>query len=64
MTEAAAKRAAIIVSASSDIGHAMAKRWAAREWEVLGTYRTHSRLVDDLAAHGAKMVSCDLAHAA
>jgi NAD(P)-dependent dehydrogenase (short-subunit alcohol dehydrogenase family) len=34
-----ADRKAIVVSASSDIGTAMCRRWLARGWTVAGTYR-------------------------
>lgn len=50
----------IIISASSDIGNAMSRRWLARGWNVFGTYRTRSQAVDELHSHGAKLVYCDL----
>jgi len=53
-------RSAIIISASSDIGTAMSQRWLARGWNVLGTYQTRSQAVDELEAHGVKVVRCDL----
>jgi NAD(P)-dependent dehydrogenase (short-subunit alcohol dehydrogenase family) len=52
---------AIIVSASSDIGTAMSRRWADRGWKVCGTYRTESRAVEDLRCCGIDIVRCDLA---
>lgn len=52
---------AIIVSASSDIGTAMSRRWAGRGWKVCGTYRTESRAVEDLRCCGINLVRCDLA---
>jgi NAD(P)-dependent dehydrogenase (short-subunit alcohol dehydrogenase family) len=54
-------RTAIVLSASSDIGGAIAGRWLARGWKVSGTYRTPSAEVDALVAAGARLVSCDLA---
>jgi len=55
-------RSAIIISASSDIGTAMSRRWLARGWNVLGTYRTRSQAVDELQSHGVKLVHCDLSN--
>ena len=54
------KRSAIIISASSDIGTAMSRRWLARGWNVFGTYRTRSQAVEELQGHGVKLVYCDL----
>ena len=53
-------RSAIIISASSDIGSAMSRRWLDRGWNVFGTYRTRSQTVDELETHGVKLVYCDL----
>lgn len=53
-------RSAIIISASSDIGNAISRRWLARGWNVFGTYRTRSQAVDELHSLGAKLVYCDL----
>ncbi len=53
-------RSAIIISASSDIGSAISRRWLARGWDVFGTYRTESQAVDKLRSHGAKLIYCDL----
>ena len=61
MTKAAPK--ALIVSLSSDIGYALAKRWRQQGMEVGGTYRTSSALVDDLNGCGVKTVHCDLSDA-
>ncbi len=52
---------AIIISASSDIGDAMARRWKKAGWDVFGTYRTKSSNVDELAKQGINLVPCDLA---
>ncbi len=52
---------AVIVSISSDIGYALAKRWQQRGMKVGGTYRTPSSLVDDLQSSGVKTIYCDLA---
>jgi len=51
---------AIIISASSDIGTALAKRWMADGWEVFGTFRTKSPAVDGLYSDGARLVHCDI----
>lgn len=56
-----APRTAIILSASSDIGAALARHWLARGWAVAGTYRTPAAAVDELRAAGALVVPCDLA---
>lgn len=55
-------KTAIIGSISSDIGTALAQRWLARGWSVLGTYRTQSTATDQLAAAGAKLVLCDISN--
>jgi NAD(P)-dependent dehydrogenase (short-subunit alcohol dehydrogenase family) len=55
------QRRAIIVSASSDIGAALARRWLARGWSLAGTYRTPGPVVAELAAAGMRLVPCDLA---
>ncbi len=57
------KRTAIIISASSDIGAAMCRRWIARGWRIFGTYRTKSQTVDDLENIGVRLFYCDLADA-
>src|SRR5688572_28993825 len=49
-----------IVSASSDIGHALATHWAAAGWTVAGTYRTPSSKTVELEAIGVSLVPCDL----
>ena len=54
-------RSGIIISASSDIGAAMSRRWLARGWKVFGTYRTRSESVAELEQLGADLVRCDLA---
>ena len=41
-------RSAIIVSASSDIGAALAARWLKDGWQIYGTYRTRSADVNKL----------------
>lgn len=52
---------AIIISASSDIGEALARRWKTNGWQVAGTFRTKSRQVNALAEEKVKLVACDLA---
>ncbi len=54
------KHSAIIISASSDIGTAMSKRWLARGWNVFGTYRTKSNAINELLNHGIHLIECDL----
>ena len=52
---------AIVISASSDIAGDICKDWSARGWNVYGTYRKHSPLVEELEkAPKTKLVSCDL----
>jgi NAD(P)-dependent dehydrogenase (short-subunit alcohol dehydrogenase family) len=53
-------RTAIIISASSDIGTAIAKRWLDRGWQVLGTYRTESGATNQMRNDGIKLIHCDL----
>ncbi|MDD5109276.1 MAG: SDR family oxidoreductase [Candidatus Omnitrophica bacterium] len=55
------KRTAIIISVSSDIGSAMALRWATAGWKVFGTYRTYSAILPKLTRRNVKLVPCDLA---
>jgi NAD(P)-dependent dehydrogenase (short-subunit alcohol dehydrogenase family) len=55
---------AVIVSASSDIGAALARRWLARGWDLAGTCRTAGPVVEELSAAGMRLVPCDLADAA
>jgi NAD(P)-dependent dehydrogenase (short-subunit alcohol dehydrogenase family) len=57
------KRAAIIISASSDIGSALSTRWSSNYWDVYGTYRTASPAAKALEGRGVKLVYCDLASA-
>ncbi len=54
------ERTAIIISASSDIGMAISRRWLARGWRVLGTYRTESLALDDLKGAGVELIHCNL----
>ncbi len=54
------KNAAIIISASSDIGNALSSRWIANHWDVCGTYRTESAETKALAGKGVKLARCDL----
>jgi len=51
---------AIIISVSSDIGAALARRWLAQGWRVCGTYRNESPVVAQLRSAGATLVHCDL----
>jgi NAD(P)-dependent dehydrogenase (short-subunit alcohol dehydrogenase family) len=54
----------ILISATSDIGHALAVDWLAAGCKVHGTYRTAGAAVDELAGAGASLLPCDLADAA
>ena len=56
------KQSAIVISISSDIGTAMAKRWLKRGWDVYGTYRTKYRTVDELLDCGVTLFECDLSN--
>ena len=51
---------AVVISASSDIGTALCRRWASKGIRVFGTYRVRSASVDALLRDGAKLVRCDL----
>ena len=51
---------AIIISISSDIGTAMAKRWVSRGWQVMGTYRTETSSIKDLSDSSIKLIQCNL----
>lgn len=64
MNEINQQRSVIIISASSDIGAAMARRWKSRGWNVTGTYRTSSATVKELEGLGIPLVYCDLANTA
>jgi NAD(P)-dependent dehydrogenase (short-subunit alcohol dehydrogenase family) len=57
-------RTAVIFSASSDIGAAMALRWREAGWAVRGTYRTASAKVAELRAAGVDLVACDFSNVA
>jgi NAD(P)-dependent dehydrogenase (short-subunit alcohol dehydrogenase family) len=54
----------IVISASSDIGLALALDWLAAGCEVHATYRTPGTAVDELANAGASVLPCDLADTA
>ncbi len=52
---------AIVISASSDIAGAICKDWSARGWNVYGTYRSPSPLVEELTRDSnTRLVQCDL----
>jgi NAD(P)-dependent dehydrogenase (short-subunit alcohol dehydrogenase family) len=53
-------RRALIISATSDIGAALAEHWLSAGWLVAGTYRTQSATVDDLTRKGVPLIHCDL----
>jgi NAD(P)-dependent dehydrogenase (short-subunit alcohol dehydrogenase family) len=50
----------IIISASSDIGAALARSWMDQGHDVMGTYRTRSTELVDLVDSGMSAVKCDL----
>lgn len=50
----------IIISASSDIGAALAGSWMSAGHKVTGTYRTRSAAVDELLDSGMTAIECDL----
>jgi len=50
----------IIVSASSDIGTALCRKYIDKGYEVYGTYRTKSQATDSLKSLGVKLHHCDL----
>lgn len=54
----------IIVSASSDIGHALADDWLKAGCEVHGTFRTRTAAVDEIEQAGAGLAPCDLSDVA
>lgn len=54
------EQTAIIISASSDIGSAMARRWRKKAWNVLGTYRKKSNTTAELSEIGVELIHCDL----
>lgn len=52
---------AIIISVTSDIGAALAKRWSQNSWNIFGTYRTESDALDRLKIEQkVQLVHCDL----
>lgn len=57
-------RSAIIISASSDIGSAISRRWQARGWSITGTYRTKTQTANELLKLGIKLIRCDLSNSA
>lgn len=50
----------IIISASSDIGAALAHDWLRSDCDVFGTFRTRTPAVERLEREGAALVHCDL----
>lgn len=53
----------IIISLSSDIGEALCDSWIAKGWDVFGTYRTDSLVLNKLKEKGVRIVPCDLSSA-
>ncbi len=55
------KPRAIILSASSGIGEALAKSWSQKGWRVFGTYRTNSPSVSEMSRDfGVHLTPCDM----
>lgn len=50
----------VIISASSDIGHELAKDWLIKGFSVVGTYKTHSHKVKSLERLGIDLQKLDL----
>lgn len=57
-------KSAIIISASSDIGSAIAEDWLTKNIQIFGTYRTYSPSVQALQKKGAQFLPCDLSKVA
>ena len=53
----------IIISASSDIGRALACDWLKSACDVHGTFRTRTAAVDEIERAGTKLIPCDLSDA-
>lgn len=52
---------AIVISASSDIGEALCKKWAEDGQSIIGTFRTESKAVENLCKiQRVRMLPCDL----
>lgn len=51
---------AIVIGASSDIGNALCEDWILKGWEVAGTYRTNSPIIDNLRKKNIALIECDL----
>lgn len=54
------QQVAIIISATSDIGAALCRKWVGDGWRVYGTYRTRSAHAEELESIGVDLVACDL----
>ena len=55
------KPTALIVSITSDIGTALAKRLVSKNWQVYGTYRTQSSQSNELKNSEVDLIELDLA---
>ncbi len=53
------QKKAVIISASSDIGRALATHWSSLGWSVYGTYRTRGKEDDALFSRG-HLTFCDI----
>lgn len=51
---------AVVVSASADIANALIMNWRSRNWDVCGTYRQESSIVDLQRENGVTLYQCDL----
>ena len=56
------KQTSIIISITSDIGTALAKRWIEKDWDIYGTYRTKSNTINELLDCGVKLFECDISN--
>ena len=51
---------ALMIGASSDIGHALCEDWILKNWKVVGTYRTESEIIKQLRKRAMPLVQSDL----
>lgn len=63
MNDARSLMNALILSISSDIGHALSQAWIQKGWQLAGTYRTLSPIVKTLQEQGCLLAKCQLTDA-